>query len=246
MLPIRDENPHFTSPLVTGSLILANAAVWVLVQGLGSEAPLIASICELGLIPASLLQKAAPGTVVPLGPDQACVLEGPEWYTLVSSMFLHGGWLHILGNMWFLWIFGNNVEDSMGHFRFLVFYVLGGLAAAGLQIAMEPASAVPMVGASGAIGAVMGAYMVLYPRVRVQVLVVLGFFVTTISVPALFMLGYWFVLQLGSGLVVDSGPGGGVAFWAHVGGFVFGAAAVPFFKSRAMVARHPAHGWRTR
>jgi membrane associated rhomboid family serine protease len=242
MLPIRDDNPHFLTPVITKALILANALAWVFVQGLGAEQPLIASLCNLGLIPAELLGEVARGTVVPLGPDHACTIRSDAWFTPLTSMFLHGGWLHILGNMWFLWIFGNNVEDSMGHARFLVFYLLGGLAAAGLQVWSQPASTVPMVGASGAIGAVMGAYVVLYPRVRVHVLVMLGFFVTTFAVPAIFMLGYWFAIQLLSGLVGDV-EGGGVAFWAHVGGFVFGAIAIPLFRDRSLVARRPAGRW---
>ena len=168
----------------------------------------------------------------------------PAWRTMVTHMFLHGGWLHILGNLWFLWIFGNNVEDSMGHFRFLVFYVLCGFAAAGLQILSDPSSGIPMVGASGAIGGVMGAYVLLYPRVRVHMLVFLGFFVTTFAIPAMWMMAYWFVVQLIGGIGSIGAQGGGVAFWAHVGGFVAGAALVLLFRDRELVDRHPHHGWR--
>jgi membrane associated rhomboid family serine protease len=247
MLPIRDDNPHYLSPITTRGLILANALMWIFVQGIGRQMPLASSVCDLGLIPARLLQLVEAGTQVPLGPDLMCVIEpGAGLYTILTSMFLHGGWFHILGNMWFLWIFGNNVEDSMGHGRFLVFYLLGGLAAALLQIVSEPSSAVPMVGASGAIGAVMGAYLVLYPRVRVHVLLMLGFFVTSVAIPAVFMLGYWFLLQLASASgMFGGGPGGegGVAFWAHVGGFLFGVLAVRWFRVPEMVARHPSHGW---
>jgi membrane associated rhomboid family serine protease len=158
-------------------------------------------------------------------------------------MFLHGGWFHIIGNMWFLWIFGNNVEDAMGHVRFVVFYVMCGLIAAAAQIIANPDSAIPMVGASGAIGGVMGAYVLLYPRVRVHMLIFLGFFVTTIAVPAVWMLGYWLVLQLVSGLGTLGSRGGGVAFWAHVGGFAGGAVLVLLFRNPRLLARHPYYGW---
>ena len=214
MFPIRDDNPHFLTPLVTVGLIVANAASWLLIQGLGAEEPLGRSVCELGLIPGELLGRLPPGTSFALTPQTSCALGlASSWHTTLTSMFLHGGWLHLIGNMWFLWIFGNNVEDSMGHVRFLAFYLVCGLAAAALQIAFQPDSPVPMVGASGAIGGVMGAYIVLYPRVRVHMLVVLGFYITTIAVPAAFMLGYWFLLQLlGGATSIGAGPGGGTAF----------------------------------
>lgn len=154
--------------------------------------------------------------------------------------------LHLLGNMWFLFLFGGNVEDSMGHVRFVVFYLLSGFAAAVIQIAAAPDSAVPMVGASGAIGGVMGAYVILYPRVWVQMLVVFGFYVTRVAVPAYFMLGYWFLIQLLGGAMSIGKTGGGVAFWAHVGGFVAGALLVLVMRKPALVARHPYHGWRQR
>jgi membrane associated rhomboid family serine protease len=180
-----------------------------------------------------------PGTTIPLSPTEACVL-GVErhWYTPLTSMFLHGGWLHLLGNMWFLWLFGNNVEDSMGHARYHAFYLLCGLAAAVGQTVVAPGSVVPMVGASGAISGVMGAYIVLYPRVRIHMLVFLFIFVTRIVVPAYLMLGYWFLLQLVSGTAVRSE--GGVAFWAHVAGFVAGAVLISVFKDRELVGRHRA------
>jgi membrane associated rhomboid family serine protease len=170
---------------------------------------------------------------------EACVITGDRsWVTPLSSMFLHGGWFHLIGNMWFLWVFGNNVEDSMGHARYLFFYVVCGLAAAAAQTLVNPASAIPMVGASGAISGVMGAYVVLYPKVRVHMLVILGIFITRIVVPAYLMLGYWFLLQLvGGGL---SGEEGGVAFWAHAGGFVAGAVLIAFFRDPELVAKHRA------
>jgi membrane associated rhomboid family serine protease len=161
-------------------------------------------------------------------------------------MFLHGGWMHLIGNMWFLWIFGNNVEDAMGHLRFVVFYLLCGFAAALLQAAFDTDSVIPMVGASGAIGGVMGAYVMMYPRVHVHLLVFLGFYVNTVAVPAIFMLGYWFLLQLVSGTMAAGSQGGGVAFWAHVGGFIAGVVLGFLFRDRALLARHPYYGWQRR
>ncbi|MEM8684678.1 MAG: rhomboid family intramembrane serine protease, partial [Pseudomonadota bacterium] len=184
------------------------------------------------------------GTRIPLSESTACSLGGSStWHTLVSSMFLHGSWFHLIGNMWFLWIFGNNVEDSMGHGRFIVFYLLCGIAAAGAQVIVDTSSTIPMVGASGAIGGVMGAYILLFPRVNVHLLIILGFYITTVAVPAVFMLGYWFVLQLVSGVGSLGSTGGGVAFWAHAGGFIAGAALVLLFRNKQRLARHPHHGW---
>jgi len=244
MIPIRDDNPQLLTPYGTLALIALNAFVWVFVQGLGSTIPLVGSICAFGLVPAQLLQSLPDGFTVPAGGGYACELGGASWFRPVTSMFMHGSWLHIVGNMWFLWIFGNNVEDAMGTRRFIVFYLLCGLAAATLQVLADPDSTVPMVGASGAIGGVMGAYIVLYPRVHVHMLIFLGFFVTTFAVPAVFMLAYWLLIQLVSGVMSLGGQGGGVAFWAHVGGFVAGGLLVFVFRDRALLARHPYHGWR--
>ncbi|MDH4108412.1 MAG: rhomboid family intramembrane serine protease [Gammaproteobacteria bacterium] len=247
MFPIRDDNPHILTPYATILIIALNAAAWVLVQGMGAEPALSGSVCRLGLIPGELLHTVAPGTEFPIGPQSVCVIgAGSGWYTTVTSMFLHGGWFHIIGNMWFLWIFGNNVEDSMGHLRFLVFYLLCGLAAAATQVASNPGSPIPMVGASGAIGGVMGAYILLYPRVHVHLLIFLGFFITTVAVPAVFMLGYWFLLQVLSGVSSIGAQGGGVAFWAHAGGFLAGAVLVLLFRDPRLLQRHPYHGWRRR
>ncbi|MGQ0428558.1 MAG: rhomboid family intramembrane serine protease [Gammaproteobacteria bacterium] len=222
MFPIRDDNPHFLTPYATFGLIAANVAAWILLQGLGTEPAFSASVFGLGLVPADA-----------------------SWHSVLTSMFMHGGWLHLIGNMWFLWIFGNNVEDVMGHVRFIVFYLLCGVAAALAQVVANPASPVPMVGASGAIGGVMGAYVLLYPRVHVHLLVVLGFYVTTFAVPAVFMLGYWFLLQLVSGWAT-MGAKGGVAFWAHAGGFIAGGILVFLFRNRRLLARHPFWGWTRR
>ena len=241
MFPYRDDNPTLGTPVVTVLLIGLNVAAWVLLQGMGAEPYLSQSVCELGLIPGELLGRIPPGLAVPVSETMACVVDPDhEWYTPLSSMFLHGGWFHLIGNMWFLWLFGNNVEDSMGHYRYLVFYILSGLAAATAQTVVNPNSAIPMVGASGAISGVMGAYIVLYPRVRVHMLIVLGFFITRIVVPAFLMLGYWFLLQLLGGLPSLGDETGGVAFWAHAGGFIAGAILILVFKDDELVARHRA------
>jgi membrane associated rhomboid family serine protease len=157
-------------------------------------------------------------------------------------MFLHGGWMHLLGNMWFLWLFGNNVEDSMGRLRFLVFYLTSGLAAAFGQVVTDPDSIIPMVGASGAISGIMGAYLILYPRVRVYVLVPIFIFFTSIAMPAWMMLGYWFFIQLVSGMVSRNDMGG-VAFWAHIGGFMAGALLIKVFAREDYVRSHRSHQW---
>jgi membrane associated rhomboid family serine protease len=232
MFPLRDENQSGIVPIVTGALIALNAAAWVLLQGLGAEAALARSVCELGLIPGELLGRVAAGTRVEIGPNATCVLgHGESWYTPLTSMFMHGSWMHIIGNMWFLWVFGDNIEAAMGRVRYVIFYLLSGLAAASAQVLADPSSAMPMVGASGAIGGVMGAYAVLYPHARIDVLFFFGFFVRVLPMSAIFMLGYWFVIQLLSGALGDGV--GGVAFWAHVGGFAAGAALVlPFSGGR--------------
>jgi membrane associated rhomboid family serine protease len=158
-------------------------------------------------------------------------------------MFMHGGWGHIIGNMWFLWLFGNNVEDAMGRVRFVVFYLLSGVGAAMAQVFADPASPVPMVGASGAISGIMGAYIVLYPRVRVFTFIPLGFYMTSIALPAWVMLGYWMALQVLGGFA-SIGQAGGVAFWAHAGGFVVGLALIKLFARRDYTAEHRAGHWR--
>ncbi len=247
MFPIRDDNPHYLTPYATYTIVALNVFAWVFVQGLGSEPSLSQSVCQLGLLPGELLQIVPAGTAFQVGPDTFCrITDSSSWLSVISHMFLHGGWMHIIGNMWFLWIFGDNVEDSMGHLRFIAFYLLCGMAAAGLQIFSNPASIIPMVGASGAIGGVMGAYVLLYPRVRVHMLVVLGFFITTFAVPAVWMLGYWLLLQIISGIISFGRTGGGVAFWAHVGGFIAGALLILIFQNPKLVRRHPYHGWKKR
>lgn len=223
MFPLHDENPTVHRPLATYVVLGLNVLSWLLLQSMGSERALAESICTLGLIPADLFGKAAAGTQVPVSERLACVLDGePGYYTPVTSMFLHGSWLHVISNMWFLWVFGDNIEDVMGPLRYVAFYLLCGLAAAAAQVATDPDALLPMVGASGAIGGVMGAYARLYPRAQVQTLIFLGFFVTVVALPAILLLGYWFLLQFLSGLPALGSATGGVAFWAHAGGFLCG------------------------
>ena len=242
MFPIRDDNPQLNIAWVTYAIIGLNAAVWVLVQGMGSDPMLSRSICQFGLIPGDVLGNI---DLFQIQQHQGCPVDGGRsWGTFLSSMFMHGSWMHIIGNMWFLWIFGDNVEDAMGRTRFAVFYVLCGLAAASAQMLADSSSLIPMVGASGAIGGVMGAYIILYPRVHVHMLIFLGFYVTTFAVPAVLMLGYWMLVQVLGGFASVGATGGGVAFWAHIGGFVAGAILVLFFKNSELLAAHPYHGWR--
>lgn len=238
VIPYKDDNPTVLTPVVTIGIIVLNVLAWVFLQGAGSGSDLAASVCQLGLIPGEITGAVPPGTRVPLGPGMTCVILTPHYANVLTSMFMHGGWLHLIGNMWFLWVFGNNIEDSMGHARFVVFYLLCGVAAAATQVLISPASRVPMVGASGAISGVLGAYVLLYPKVRVHTLVTLGFFVTTVALPAYVMLGYWFVLQLLLGAVgVLSRVEGGVAVWAHVGGFLAGLVLIRLFVNPALTER---------
>jgi membrane associated rhomboid family serine protease len=219
MIPLRDVIPSRTVPFVTVSIIFINAAAWLLEISM-SPAALDAFIKTYGVVPA---------TFRPV--------------TLVTSMFLHGGWSHILGNMWYLWIFGDNVEDTFGHFRYLIFYLLCGTTAAIGQIVMNPQSLLPTIGASGAIAGVMGAYFVLYPRSRVLTLIPIIFFFNVIEVPAIFLLGFWFLMQLvnaGAVAATASTGGGGVAFAAHVAGFVVGMLGVVIFRKRP-----PSSAWET-
>lgn len=208
MIPLRDVIPSRTRPVVTVALIAVNAAVFLHQQALAPR-EFEVFVREWGLVPAQFSVVA-----------------------VLTSMFMHGGWMHVIGNLLYLWIFGDNVEDRMGHGRFLVFYLLCGVAAAMLQVAVNPASQVPMVGASGAIAGVLGAYLVMFPRSRILTLVPIFVFVQIIEVPALLFLGLWFLLQLlsGVGTLGQSADVGGVAFWAHAGGFVAGLVAVWVFR----------------
>jgi membrane associated rhomboid family serine protease len=245
MFPYHDENQTQRTPIITFVLIAASVLMWLLVQGAGTTLLLAQSVCELGLIPGELTASLAPGTRFPMGEGLVCMTDpGTQVSNLLTSMFLHGSWMHLIGNMWFLWLFGNNIEDSMTRPRFVAFYLLTGLAAALAQVAANPASEVPMVGASGAISGVMGAYLVLFPRVRVFTMVPLGFFITSMALPAWAMLIYWAFLQVAGGLtsIVDD-QSGGVAFWAHLGGFIAGVVLVKVFERRDRVAAHTRQHW---
>jgi membrane associated rhomboid family serine protease len=237
MFPLRDDNPTELLPVVTLAVIAACTAVWLLVQGGGFDARVLTdSLCGLGAIPAELTGAGAGAYS-----GSPCRPGGLTWQTLLTSMFLHGGWMHLIGNMWFLWIFGNNVEDSMGHLRFVVFYLLCGTVAAVAHVVSEPASGLPVVGASGAISGVMGAYLVLYPRARVRTLLVLIVFITLVDLPAWVYLGYWFLLQLASSAGRPAGAVGGVAFMAHVGGFVAGVLLIFLFRNPKLVKAKREH-----
>lgn len=246
MFPYRDENQTLRTPIITFLIIGINVLVWLLVQGAGAPVRLAESVCNLGLIPGELTLALPAGTGSDMGQGLVCLTDpGRQIPHVLYSMFMHGSWMHLLGNMWFFWIFGNNIEDSMGRGRFIVFYLLCGVTAAMAQVAIEPASQVPMVGASGAISGVMGAYLVLYPRVRIYTLVPLGFIFTTIALPAWLMLIYWMVIQFFGGLQ-SIGAGGGVAFWAHMGGFLAGVVLIKLFARSDYVEQHGAQQWTPR
>jgi membrane associated rhomboid family serine protease len=219
-IPIQDENPTYRLPVVTISLIVVNALAWLyeLVHGVAL------STLDYGAIPAWVLHGIRDGQIaLPQVGNVHLHQEVPQPFTILTSMFMHGGWLHIIGNMWFLWIFGDNLEDAMGRVRYLVFYLLCGVAAAMTQILLSADSTLPMVGASGAIAGVLGGYILLYPRARVRCLWILFIIITTIRVPAWLLLGIWFVSQL---LIPLSS---GVAAMAHVGGFIAGLVLVKLF-----------------
>jgi membrane associated rhomboid family serine protease len=230
MFPISDDNPRIETPMVTWSIIAVCVLVFFWQLSLGTNGGEIA-IYEFGMIPARLFGAAE------LDPELVVV---PAWSTVFTSMFMHGGWLHLGFNMLFLWIFGDNVEDSMGHARYLIFYLACGTAAALAQAVVNPDSTVPMVGASGAISGVLGAYLLLHPHATIRTVIFLGLFVTMMHLPALIVLGLWFLMQLVSAALSTSGVPG-VAFWAHVGGFVAGMALVPFFKKRGVPLLQPSH-----
>ena len=248
MFPYHDENETQRTPYVTLTLIALNVLSWLLVQGAGATVPLVRSVCEFGLIPGELTGSVPPGTPFPMGVGLVCLTDpGPQVANIITSMFLHGSWMHLLGNMWFLWLFGNNIEDAMTRPRYLAFYLLCGLGAALAQVLADPDSNVPMVGASGAISGVMGAYLVLFPRVRVFTLVPLGFFLTSIALPAWVMLIYWVALQfLGGVTSIVAEQTGGVAFWAHLGGFLTGVVLIKLFEKPDRLAGHQSHHWQPR
>src|ERR1039457_3992267 len=222
MFPLKDTQPSYTRPVVTITLIVINVLVFLFEFSLGPRA-LNILVQYYGLVP-----------------DQF------RLSTVLTSMFLHGGWMHVLGNMWFLWIFGDNVEDLLGHWKFLLFYLLCGVAAALGQVLSNPYSTAPMVGASGAIAGVMGAYLIKFPRARVLTLVFILFFITTIEIPAPIMLAYWFVIQLFSGLGSIARTHlseGGTAFFAHVAGFVAGIVLVKVMGASGQYNRRRDRYW---
>lgn len=228
MIPLRDDNPTHHRPYVTVVFLVTSTLVFLWQSTLPPMAQKMA-VYALGTIPAVLLGDAG------LPPEIALV---PPIVSVFTSMFLHGGWMHLIGNMLYLWIFADNVEDVMGHTRFVIFYLLSGVAAVVAQTLANPESAIPMVGASGAISGVLGAYLLLFPHARVLVLVPLGFFIHTLRLPAAAVLGFWIVLQLINSAFSDP-TAGGVAWWAHIGGFVAGLALIPFFKRKQVRLFHP-------
>ncbi|MBI5642248.1 MAG: rhomboid family intramembrane serine protease [Deltaproteobacteria bacterium] len=218
MIPIKDDIPSSTFPYVTISIIIINLLVFIyqISLGLSGEEQFI---FRTAAIPYEITRHVdtVPPSLVPVP------------FTLITAMFVHGGLLHVGGNMLFLWIFGDNVEDTFGHLKFLVFYIASGIIASLAHIAMEPASTVPMVGASGAIAGVLGAYFILFPRAQVKTIVFLLFFVTVARIPAVIFLGFWFLMQL---LSSGYGPAGGIAWYAHIGGFLAGIAGVFLLRPR--------------
>lgn len=216
MIPYRDTNPTELVPFVNWFFIAANVGVWFLVQGAGDPGALQASVVSYGMRPCEL--------------TFACPREGLRFSSLVTSMFMHGGWGHLLGNLLFLWVFGNNIEDSMGHLRYVGFYLLAGVLAALVHVFFAAASQVPTVGASGAIAGVMGAYILLYPTTRIHTWVPPIFF---LRLPAFLLLGYWIFVQVWMGMAAldpAEQARGGVAFWAHVGGFAAGLLLIKLFE----------------
>ncbi len=226
MFPLKDDNPSNSAPVVTVALIVLNALFFVYQISLeaggadGARAGQ-AFIDEFGLVPCRLTGACRVGPELP-----------SPILTIFTSMFMHGGLFHIGGNMLYLWIFGNNVEDTLGHGRYLLFYLLSGVAAALAQTAVGPSSMVPMVGASGAVSGVLGAYLLLFPHAHVTTLIILGFFFRLVQIPAMVVLGFWIVLQVLNGLG-SFGSSGGVAFFAHIGGFLVGMGLLYVLKPRA-------------
>jgi membrane associated rhomboid family serine protease len=235
VFPIKDNIPTLHFPAITVSLIALNVIAYFFWQqgGLSLGTPdnlhYQCNLVEYGEIPFEITH---PGEQV--GAQGCPPPTTPTWVTLFTSMFMHGGLLHLGGNMLFLWIFGNNVEDSMGPLKFIAFYLIGGLAATALQVAIDPDATVPTIGASGAIAGVLGGYLILFPRARVITLVFIIFFVTIVELPALWILAFWFVQQLlfGAFDLGAAGAEGGVAYFAHIGGFVFGLLAIRLFADR--------------
>jgi rhomboid family protein len=220
MIPLKDKNPSYGIPFVNYLLIAANAAVFFYELSLGKG--LDSFFIRYGLIPSRYFEMVAQHTNFIT-----------RYVPFFTSMFIHGGWLHIIGNMWFLFIFGDNVEDRLGHRKYLLFYLLSGLAAAALQVYLSADSSIPTIGASGAISGVLGAYLVMYPHAKIVTLLPIFFFFDIIDISAILFIGFWFMMQFVSGIQsIGVDTSGGIAWWAHVGGFVAGIAMVPFFRRR--------------
>ena len=227
MFPLSDDNPREGPAIVAWTLIAACVVVFLWQLSLGQSGDI--AVYGFGMIPARLFGEAELSAAIPsVSPP----------LTIVTSMFMHGGFLHLGGNMLYLWIFGDNVEDSMGHIRFLLFYLVCGAVAALAQALVEPSSTIPMIGASGAVSGVLGAYIVLHPRATVRTLIILVVFVTIVHVPAVIVLGIWFLMQFLSAAAMPAGEGG-VAFWAHVGGFLAGMVLVIPFRKRSVALWQP-------
>ncbi len=252
MIPLSDENLYLRPAVMTLVLLAAMFAVWLFVEGAGFDNyTLMAAICNFGMIPGEVTHMAPLGYALPIAPGLACVIDNSKinLLTPLTSIFLHGGWLHILGNAIFFWVFARAVEDTMGPARFLAFFLICGLVAAGTQIASDPSSPVPTVGASGAISGVMGAYLLLYPRVRIHMLFFFIIFFKVFRIPAWIVLIWWFMVQLLQALPELTSPGpnvnGGVAVWAHVGGFLAGILLIRLFTRPDLMARRAVmmHGY---
>jgi membrane associated rhomboid family serine protease len=245
VFPLKDNIPTDRTAFVTIAFIAINVIVYFVLQTKGGifSGPSDSGVVDYGAIPYEITH---PGKECSLAGEQLLCEGQPNVagsadeqpatiLTLFSSMFMHGGILHLAGNMLFLWIFGNNVEDSMGHVKFVAFYLLGGLVAIAGQVIIDPNAAVPTIGASGAVAGVLGGYILLYPRARVVTLIFIVFFFTILELPAMLILGFWFLQQVAFGyfdLANPAGGGGGVAYFAHIGGFLFGLAAIKLFASR--------------
>ncbi|MFQ5869490.1 MAG: rhomboid family intramembrane serine protease [Candidatus Zixiibacteriota bacterium] len=217
MIPLKDDNPTSTFPLFTIGIIVLNSLIFFYQQTLGEAAT--GFVFTYGAVPEAV--------------SSFRMTDFPAPLTILTSMFLHGGWFHLIGNMLFLWIFGKNIEDQLGHLRFLIFYLICGVIASLAHIMVTPHSSIPMVGASGAIAGVLGAYLIRFPNARILTLIWFGFFIRVVRVPAIFFLGFWFILQLLYGLPsLALRDMGGIAFFAHIGGFIAGLLLFPFWERR--------------
>jgi membrane associated rhomboid family serine protease len=255
VIPLKDSIPTQRQTWLTIALIAVNVVVYFVFQHGGIfSGPKQSIVIDYGAIPFEITHPGdecvQQGQQLVCGPDSRIGVDQPStWLTVFTAMFMHGSILHLAGNMLFLWIFGNNIEDSMGKVRFLVFYLLGGVAALALQVLVAPDSAVPTIGASGAIAAVLGGYVLLYPRARVITVIFIIFFFTIVELPALLVLGFWFAQQILFGALDWANPtgggSGGVAYFAHIGGFAFGLAAIRLFAQRrnAVPERRPVARW---